>query len=77
MSWTDAIFTRYYERGQQAEWERARRILQEKAYWFSEDEATMKLIEELADGLDVGRIRDNWRRNRSILNAVTTESSPK
>lgn len=66
LSLIDDIFQRHFEKGQQAQWEKDRRSLMDKAMWFSEDEATRKLIEALAqDGSDISRARDAWREMRS------------
>jgi hypothetical protein len=47
------------------------RDLRAKAQWFSEDVPTVRLIERLADGLDVADVRDRWRMEREKQGGAT------
>ena len=40
-----------------------RQMLRSDAYWFSEDEATMKLVQDICT-VGVSQARENWRRAR-------------
>lgn len=65
LSACDKILSRHYERGQQAQFEKDRRVLRDQSRWFSEDKATFQLLCDLADdGVDIGRIREAWRDSR-------------
>ena len=70
----EKMLNRHFERGQQAQWETDRRRLQDYAVWFSEDAPTQKLIRDLAEKTDAGRIRDDWRKAR--LNNQAHRSTP-
>lgn len=59
------IFQKYYEKGQQAQWEKDSRRFMDWSYWFSEDEATRLLIQNLARDGDVSAVRDKWRKDRT------------
>lgn len=45
-----------------------RNQLKSYAWWFSEDEATMKLIQDLSTNEDVNTIRERWHKARSAGN---------
>lgn len=63
-----AIFRKYYEMGQQAQWETDSRRLMDCANWFGEDTATVNLIRNLArDGSDTSSVRDKWRNDRATI----------
>jgi hypothetical protein len=38
--------------------------LQSHSWWFSEDEPTMRLLQNLALGRNVSEIREQWRKER-------------
>ena len=47
--------------------------LRSYAFWFSEDPATMDLINGLAEGKSVDVLREAWRKQRSLGNEMTPE----
>lgn len=47
-----------------------RGLLRGDAYWFSEDEATYRLIDDLSR-VDVSTARANWRHRRQAREGVT------
>lgn len=52
------------------------------AYWFSEDEVTMKLLKSIGEKLvrsrsctfEPSEIRDEWRKSRELASATLSES---
>ncbi len=64
----DTILSKHFERGQQAQWEKDQRHLQEVSRWFSEDEVTQNLIRRLAESGDASAIRSAWRQDKDQLN---------
>ena len=65
LAWIDTILIRYHGLGQQAQWEKDQRQLCEWSNWFSEDEATMELIRDLALRNDISSTRERWRKARA------------
>lgn len=39
-----------------------RNILEKTSWWFSEDDATMLLLQDLAKGTDIAQVREEWRK---------------
>ncbi len=61
----DKITTHARDLGRTEQIQRSRDILQAQAWWFNEDLATMRLIQDIGSGMEVQTARDRWRKART------------
>jgi hypothetical protein len=59
------LFDIYYRRGQQDQYQRDVNRIRTGSAWFSEDVPTMNLMRNLVEYGDIGKVRDQWLRERA------------
>jgi uncharacterized protein (DUF2235 family) len=64
LQFIDAIFQRYRKQGKGEGWCERNSEIMSQSWWFSEDEATMEMLQRMAKDRDVSQNRDEWRRAR-------------
>jgi hypothetical protein len=64
-----ALYRSRRERWRHKDWcdgiDHARAVLSCDAWWFSEDNDTLRVLQRLANGDDVSKVREEWRATRA------------